>query len=431
MVAASATVTLDNVKRHSHPYPVVRTYLSSLRAKTRVVAIASAGLASLVLTLLSMSLQSLDAIIVFGISLTLCLLGLIKPLRSWFREVGELQPQQIGPVDLTRLVLEDSLLQSNFVPIVRMNSNDDVLVSSREVNQLLWSGVPIELRQSRRHFRTVLDPPAFVVLLDKFAKDRKAILFNGRKVRMATELKAHDSHLEPVTVQRTTYFDGLVTNESAMIQLVLRSHPQLEPVYSGLSYNFPRGALPACDESASSNQIGVSTIAITRDFRLVIQQQGSENAIDPGKQGPSGSGSADWADVKGKTNFNEVVIGAARRELVEECGLSVESVDRLQILGYGRLMKRGGLPEFYCFAKLRCDAEEISIVRPERHLVERHVFLEIPLERTTMAYEIHQTVNELLKGNSSQMGSSLWWNLWMLGQVSISELEQFLVSDGD
>lgn len=245
---------------------------------------------------------------------------------------------------------------------------------------------------------------------------------------MATELKLQDGHLEPVSVQRTTYFDGIVTNESAMVELVRRSHPQLEPVYSGMSYNFPRNVLPTCDASVSSNQIGVSTIALTRDFRLVIQEQGSDNAIYPGKQGPSGSGSADWADVKGRTSFNDLIVTAARRELIEECGLNLDDVQSMKILGYGRLMNRGGLPEFYCIAKLACDFNRVGVVRAERHLVERHLSIDIPQNGTSNAEAVLRVVDDLLGGSALQMGSSLWWNLWLLSQVPQSELEEFLIA---
>jgi len=400
-----------------------------MRRKTRVAIPSSLGFISFILTILSISLQNFRVVVLFAFSLIVCILSLLKPLREWRRDVDDLELKQVELGDLTDLALDGDYITSGYEIVPRGRDRLDVLLTSREVNSRLWTEVtaPIEINQDT--FRSLVEPPMFYVLMKQFTDGRKSVLFNGSKVRLMKDLRLNRARLCNVEVQRTRYFEGLVTNESFASELSLRSRPRQEPVFNGRVQNFPKSTVPTCDNSASSNQIGVSTLAITQDFRLVILQQGEGNVVSAGLASPSGSGSADWHDVRGCQNFNDLIRTAALRELREECGLKSRDIERFKILGYGRLLQRGGIPEFYCLAKLSCDLKNLVIVRAERKLINRHSAETIDVQRNSIGQAISEVTQKLLRDSDVPLSASLWWNLWMLNQVSVENLDEFFLDD--
>jgi hypothetical protein len=163
----------------------------------------------------------------------------------------------------------------------------------------------------------------------------------------------------------------------------------------------------------------------------VILGQGSGSTISPGKLASSGSGSADWSDLRGCRTLNDLVKGVALRELKEECGLESADVERFRTVGFGRLLGRGGKPEFFCIAKLSCDFSMLQITRPERHLTDFHTSHEIASASRPLGEAIAQFIDTFLVEHSRQISTSLWWNLWLLRKVPTDNLEQFFGAKGN
>ncbi len=109
--------------------------------------------------------------------------------------------------------------------------------------------------------------------------------------------------------------------------------------------------------------------------------------------------------------------------------MGVQDVDWLRILGYGRLLERGGLPQFFCVAKLNRRMERIRITRSERGLAECHTFMDIFGGRGSH-YEAIQASVKALANDNYRISSSVWWNIQLLALVPEKSIEDaFAVSD--
>ena len=82
-----------------------------------------------------------------------------------------------------------------------------------------------------------------------------------------------------------------------------------------------------------SNEIGVSTIAITKDGYLFVQKQGERADASSGLFVPSGSGSADWKDYtqnkKKDQTLDAIISYSTKRELAEETGFEKSNPDKI------------------------------------------------------------------------------------------------------
>ena len=84
-------------------------------------------------------------------------------------------------------------------------------------------------------------------------------------------------------------------------------------------------------------------------------EQARGNIYSPDELAPSGSGGADWHDLDLiPVSLQEFVIRASEREFCEECGLGnpnlLRAAGKLQsrVIGFARVIERGGKPEFFC-----------------------------------------------------------------------------------
>jgi hypothetical protein len=143
-------------------------------------------------------------------------------------------------------------------------------------------------------------------------------------------------------------------------------------IFDGLGFMSNNQILLDLSESKCSNHIGVSTLAFTRDGKMVVTVQSASSAQSAGLLAPSGSGSADLEDLQQAGNdFHTFLTRAMERELLEECGLANAGAGlvRTRLIGYARLLDRGGKPEFFGvslldvpFATLRVTGKEAVFI---------------------------------------------------------------------
>lgn len=139
-------------------------------------------------------------------------------------------------------------------------------------------------------------------------------IFNGRKVRMCSDLR--DALIHGLAIQPTDYLSSMITDGIAF-QLVTSLNGKT--IYSdGFSF-FLQPAngsyrLRSLADTESSNQLGASTLAFTSDGYLILVHQTLRNAHSQGKIAPSGSGSFDWEDVEAtkSEDFLDVIRRGAR-----------------------------------------------------------------------------------------------------------------------
>lgn len=152
-------------------------------------------------------------------------------------------------------------------------------------------------------------------------------------------------------------------------------------------------------ESALSNQLGGSTIAVTRDRKLVYVRQ-AQTEENPGRLAPAGSGSFDYRDLKRylkkqKKKQNEPTIqqlmrNGIERELKEECSAKVGRHDSKTILvGFARLLYRGGKPESFGLTLLNQERNDLRVRPREWGYIDKNEIKTVDLEGFERENVIH------------------------------------------
>jgi hypothetical protein len=400
----------------STPFPLLRTFLSSFYLTSRFFVL------NYFITLAGVGLT----IAGFAQDVTLGVLGLIVSVAAiivtfaiWYRAVRDYYIQPLAPIKPRDLSLSRRLQGSNYKLLPRRGVPEDALLTSIQINDALFRGVSSALKVQSETFRSRHSAPVRHVLLRE-RKNKGGVLFNGKKVRLLSDPLLDDNgSLIPTHIQPTHYFDTLWTNDT--IDISLRSHSDRSE-FDGRKFCFPDNEIPECSQSTCANQIGASTIAITSDDNLVVLGQSAANVFSKRKWAPSGSGSADWKDVGQFTDLQQFVKHFARRELVEECGLTIDDVAWLRIFAYGRLLDRGGLPQFFCLAKLNCAYDKVNITGSERRLIDYHK----PVYyggHASHSEAMRASIKELRK-NEDLFSSVLWWSFELLSALPEDSLEK-------
>ena len=408
----------------STPLPLLRTYLSTARRKFYFVAINSLNIVSLACALIGFSIENIVVGAVSVAGLLIGCLAIVATTAVWRRDVADFrvhtQPAPSARVT-AMLTAPPRMAASGYEILIRKDRPADALLTSMNVNRALLAGANAALEIDRRAFRADHAAPVAQVLLREFTK-RRPVLFNGKKVRMASDpVLDHTGALASVHLQPTRYFDTLMTNDAVALRLT--SHRTRREIMNGREFCFPDRMVPPCEQSACANQVGASTLAVTSDDYLVIVEQGPRANMASGMLASSGSGSADWDEIDGCHDLQHFVAGFAGRELAEECGLSASDIAWLKIIGYGRLLDRGGLPQFFCLAQLHCPLSEIHITRSERLLTDGHLPIDIrPKDRSYHA--ALQAAIRSVRKDRYRIFSSLWWNLELLSLVPEHDIEQ-------
>lgn len=115
---------------------------------------------------------------------------------------------------------------------------------------------------------------------DRTANDKKELKFTN--IRM-------------VEVEKTDYYSNMTSNDMIYSRLFKYDHSS---IYYGKDMTVNGNVLYNLSQSPAANIIGVTTLAITKDGKLVINKQDNNNDVNNDCYVPSGSGSADFDDLK-------------------------------------------------------------------------------------------------------------------------------------
>lgn len=175
--------------------------------------------------------------------------------------------------------------------------------------------------------------------------------FDESKVRLVDDLT---SHTTSVKVRRTLYSAFLVTNRLAAYQYRESNNRRAALSFNDIGLNSD-GLIPRFPLSDCSNHIGVDVLAIS-EGKLILQRQSRRNRLHGDKVLGSGSGSADWNDLRASGyELNSFVRLSMRREMTEELGLTQKEapgLDDIRIVGFNRAASLGGKPQFCGIARL-------------------------------------------------------------------------------
>ena len=251
-----------------------------------------------------------------------------------------------------------------------------------DVDALLISGRPVVARLSRRkedniryyirQYGDMLIPFLNCQWHEALSRDRA--FFNEKKLCMASEVYADGDCLR-VWVNRGNYYNSYVTNN--IYNVKLSSQDGLELMAPVNALNNPVQTL---DESALSNHIGISTMAITVDGCLVVMHHNNRALITPNMITPSSSGSMDFSDLCGD-DFVVSLTRAVEREFREETNLGQEIIGGTKVIGFYRDLKRGGKPEFCCVTRLKARSQDVRHSLDPSRLEQRTDFKLVPLTR--------------------------------------------------
>lgn len=357
------------------------------------------------------------------------LLAIYLTFRAWRADMHRYFPWPLKPLDTRKLKIPGPLRASGYELIRRKGVPGDALLTSAPVNQALLRQQGSGLRIDEHAFHAEHHPEQVGdILLREFKQHKKTRLFNDKKVRLAADPLLDDGGLlAPTGIQPTRYFDTLKTNDALNVSIRYGLHQN--KIFDGHEFCCPGNEIPECSLSQCANQVGMSTIALSSDNYFVIVGQKEGNAFSQRLWAPSGSGSADWKDVAGFKDLQGFIKHAASRELAEECGLTADDIAWTRIIGYGRLMHRGGLPQFFCTARLSCDFKKIRRTRPERHFVDyyesRHFDQRLSLR------EIVESLRRELAKNSFITSSVLWYCFDLLSRMPDADLQIAFSDPGD
>jgi len=252
-----------------------------------------------------------------------------------------------------------------------VGSNGRVIRTPRDVG-VLMAGETARLRTSG--VRARIDPAPFVLHPDmeqfsiRFLADRtrNSVMFNGPTLGLSTDVPLEDGIA--VSLRPVRYFDFIATNLLAPYDVIQGRHHSPALCGRDLIFN-SRGEMRSFRHSRMANTIGVSTLAFTSDGKLLLVYQTGHTAGSPGLIAPSGSGALeprDVPDVKSPV-LQDIILAGANRELMEECNISDADIeDGAEVIGYGRWVSRGAMPEFCSVTLLKQSADELLEKRIRR-----------------------------------------------------------------
>ncbi|MCX5066817.1 hypothetical protein OOJ91_13270 [Micromonospora lupini] len=224
----------------------------------------------------------------------------------------------------------------------------------------------VRLRGQR--IRCVVSPTSYVLGRDlrRWSFDflarhaRTAAMYNGAVLGLADDLPTGAD--DPVvTLRPAHYFDFYCSNLLAPYDVYEAGRDTLAMRGRDLLLDH-RHRLRRFADSRLANVVGISTLAFTIDGRLLLVAQTRDNVGSPGLIAPSGSGSLEPQDVSATLaapSLQDVIVAGALRELREECHLEPHEIAESAVLGFGRWMSRGGMPEFCTVTLLKVTAEQV------------------------------------------------------------------------
>lgn len=139
------------------------------------------------------------------------------------------------------------------------------------------------------------------------------VVWNDDKVRLNTQPKDFQDLNQPIKLQKTSYFDYLAT--AFYSQRDWKYQNKVE--YDGLSMMHDDNCLLPLNRTSTAHHIGISTLLLTSNKRILIQETRARGGV--GRYVPSGSGSLDLKDIDA-TSFGRTLLNGALREFREETG---------------------------------------------------------------------------------------------------------------
>lgn len=212
--------------------------------------------------------------------------------------------------------------------------------------------------------------------LEKSRRDKR-VVWDDPVLGWASDVgRDGDFAIEEVGMLAGTFYQRIRTDDFALNDVLQAGGPNSK--FGRQLFVNRRGQLRDFGSSWLLNGIGTSTLAFTRDGKLVVVEQSKKNSRSEGLFAPSGSGSLEPKDFHGSdfVDLADLAAAGATRELAEETGVLPQEVAATVFLGFGRWLNKAACPELFTLTLLSIDSDELerrAIPAPDRTLVERRL----------------------------------------------------------
>ncbi|MFU7515547.1 hypothetical protein [Clostridium sp. HCS.1] len=341
---------------------------------------------------------------------------------------SDIQEKIYNEVKIENSLTSDYIIEDIYLP----SGKKERVLRSKSLDNYIREG-NFELLESRNMERNI----------NKFIKENKEDLlpflkfnyrlsnfygkmfFNEKKLCISKDIVINPNE-KKVYCHKGTYYDTYLTNIISGKELrsnednkLIASAEDFMPVIKKNDEYY----LKDITSSVMNNEIGISTVAITSDNYLVIWTQNRVAQSSAGLLVPTGSGSCDWSDIRGKS-FTDTIVYAMNRELWEENGgkllcKSPEEIGETKILGTFRWINKGGKSEFVGLTKVNRDL--ISFAQNKKEVFDREEYL------INSADDLINKIEDLLKKDNISV--PLYVNLQVIreyARYNKDEIEELL-----
>ncbi len=257
---------------------------------------------------------------------------------------------------------------------------DSFLASDAVDSNLQRNSAGILLREQRARRNVLLehlrDDPEFCrdILFYRHSLARQARTRVFRDDRKLSLLDTPLPESKVLEVHESSYFLGCLTNDMCEWDYFNQGKQQTpRPIWVAIDeYPFESTGsrtIRELGDTGLSNHIGVSTVLLSSDRKIVLWRHGESADRSVNRIVPTSSGSLDYEDfdmLRSKPkSLENVILAGAGRELTEECAIdgaperSVGAESELAILGYFRWVSKGGKPEFSVIGRIDVRAAQI------------------------------------------------------------------------
>lgn len=260
---------------------------------------------------------------------------------------------------LSKLKLTEKMSDAGYEVLDFNNGKfiEKYVMSHKANNYLFKNSDKIKLKKIKRAYKPIDEIKNYVPFALTALLSNNKITFNGFNIRQMQEIYPD---MNKLYIQPARYFDGQCTNELTYARF--NDMSTLEQKFDGKQLLCDKNdEMYEMDKSPCSNYIGMSTLVVTSDNYLIIPRQGNLSNANSGRLAPSGSGSAGKAEFKKPQNFKQLLATAMEREFKEECNVGDKFVIITEIIGYARLLERGGKPDFFGVSSINATKDELGL----------------------------------------------------------------------
>ena len=329
-----------------------------------------------------------------------------------------------APFDV-KAFFDSARLSPKYMTYTKESFNSFIVIYSREVNKILW-GSPIFFRMKLYPFNlpSQANRLAPMVIASELSSGKE--VFNEPKIRLCSDLTQEILNSgQPLLLQKTNYFNGLVTNQLTGDKISSRSDKTV--IYNGLEFVINKEIIYDLSDSPCSNHIGISTLAFIKDGRFIINTQTRESRQSPQLLAPSGSGSVDLIDWQ--NNPKSFITIGMERELVEECTKipvnlnNLNDICRTRIIGFARMLHQGGKPEFFGITRFEVNETDLKLRRGEFRFIANIESIKVQFMNSQ---EVVEEIRKFRKKYASQLSCPLYLNLIFLEDFIERDPEAFV-----